>query len=135
MAYSKINAIELCNVVSINSISRDGTNKFLGQTKGLSCTREPIVSDGPVLTKDIICTDPLDREPTGDVKFSTDGAPGDVKSDALLTKGDSLCSPETKLEEGWYIFFGEFGEGYDGYQIINMDGSADCKPAEITTCS
>ena len=120
MAYSKINAIELCNVVSINSISRDGTNKFLGQTKGLSCTREPIVSDGPV---------------TGDVKFSTDGAPGDVKSDALLTKGDSLCSPETKLEEGWYIFFGEFGEGYDGYQIINMDGSADCKPAEITTCS
>jgi len=131
MAFSSKNGISMCDIASFNSISRDGS-KCLGITKGVSCTREPIITDGPVLTKDLICTDILDREPTGPIKFSTVGAPGVVNSESDLTITKGVCG-DNKLPLGWYVFWGKDGPGYEGYQIVRTDGS-DCKPAEITTC-
>ena len=106
MAFSSKNGIGLCDTASFNNLSRAGTSSICGITQGVSCTREPIITDGPVIDKPTLCENILSREPTGGLKSSTNGAPGDVKLDSILTKGNTLCSPATKLDTGWYVFWG-----------------------------
>ena len=131
MAFSQLNGIALCDVVTINGISRNASNKILGQTQGVGCSHEPIVTDGPEVSREEICTDILQREPTGSVKFTDFGAPGNIAARSQLTDVDGACSGGSKLPVGWYVFFGPDGPGYDGYQIIEMDGRADCLPKAI----
>ena len=133
MAFSSKNGIGLCDTVSFNNISRAATSSICGITQGVSCTREPIITDGPVLTRDLICADILEREPTGGSRFSTDGAPGSVTLLSDITTTDEEPADGNKLAIGWYVFWGSDGPGYEGYQIVRTDGVSH-KPAEITTC-
>ena len=105
MAFSSFNGIALCNMVTINGLSRASSNQILGQTQGVSCTREPIVTDGPAVDIDTICTDVLDREPSGPVKYTTVGEPGGLSVRSVLTDTDAACGAN-KLTPGWYVFFG-----------------------------
>jgi|TARA_R110002167_G_scaffold44619_3_gene134113 hypothetical protein len=124
MSFSSKNGISMCDIASFNNISRDGS-KCLGLTKGVSCTKEPLVTDGPAETKAAICTDFRDRSPNGPIKFSGTGPPGivNINSDLTITKG--VCSAGNRLPQGWYIFWGKEGPGYDGYQVAYLSGS-DC---------
>ena len=46
-----------------------------------------------------------------------------INSDLTITKG--VCSAGNRLPQGWYIFWGKEGPGYDGYQVAYLSGS-DC---------
>ncbi len=134
MAFSQLNGVALCDWVTINGMSRNATNTIIGQTQGVTCGKDPILSDGPTVSREVICTDILEREPSGDVKFVTNiGEAGNLGARSVLST-DGVCSVGTKLPVGWYVFFGENGPGYDGYQIVEMDGRSSCMPATITTC-
>jgi len=132
MAFSSKNGVEMCDIASFNNISRD-SSECLGIIKGVSCTRDPIITDGPVLTKDLICADILDREPTGGAKFSTDGAPGLVTLLSDITTTDADPIEGNTLAIGWYVFWGSDGPGYEGYQVVRTDGVSH-KLAEISAC-
>jgi len=132
MAFSSKNGVEMCDIVSFNNISRAGTSSICGITQGVSCDREPIITDGPALTKELICADILDAEPTGGSKFSTEGAPGSVTLSSNITTSNAE-SGGNALPIGWYVFWGPDGPGYEGYQIVRTDG-VSCNPVEITTC-
>ena len=135
MAFSQLNGIALCNLVTINGISRNATNQFIGQTQGVSCSHEPILTGGPEITKADICTNVLDRSPSGTIKYTDFGAPGTISGRSKITSSSGACSGANKLPIGWYVFFGPDGPGYTGYQIIEMDGSSSCFPATVTGCS
>ena len=135
MAFSSFNGIALCNMVTINGISRNASNQIIGQTQGVGCSHEPILGDGPTVSREVICTGVLDREPSGGVKFATNtGAPGSLDTRSILTDTVGVCSGASKLPVGWYVFFGPDGPGYDGYQILEMDGDGSCMPNTVTTC-
>ena len=134
MAFSQLNGISLCSLVTINGMSRNATSEFMGQTQGISCGKDPILSDGPVVSREEICLGVLDRTPTVGVKFVGGGVPGFVGARSVITSTDGACSGASKLPPGWYVFFGPNGPGYDGYQIVQMDGNSSCYPATVTGC-
>ena len=134
MAFSQLNGISLCSLVTINGMSRNATSQFMGQTQGISCGKDPILSDGPVISREEICSGVLDRDPTGGVDFVHNDVPGNLDTKSIITSTDGVCSGASKLPPGWYVFFGPNGPGRDGYQIVQMDGNSSCFPATVTGC-
>ncbi len=134
MAFSHLNGVALCDWVTINGMSRNATNTIIGQTQGVTCGKDPILSDGPVVSRDVICTGILDREPTGGVDFVHNDVPGNLDTKSIITSTDGVCNGASKLAVGWYVFFGPQGPGYDGYQVVQMDGNGSCLPADVTGC-
>ena len=138
MAFSSKNGIALCNIVAFNGISRNATNQLIGQTQGVGCSHEPILSDGPLPTKEAICLNVLDREPDNNIKYSNALPPGQLTTKSIVTTTDGSCVPSSKLPTGWYVFFGPEGPGYDGYQIAQFTGGGEgggCYAATVTDCS
>jgi len=133
MFFSSKNGVGLCDTASYNNLSRESSN-CNGINKGVTCLREPIVDSGPVIDKATLCDGILLRTPDGGIKSSTIGSPGHVALNSIITKVNTPCGSATSLPTGGYVFWGRKGPGYEGYQVINMDGSLDCQPAEITTC-
>ena len=134
MGFNVINGINICNLVTINGISRNATDQFIGQTQGISCTHQPILSDNPLPTKAAACLGVLDREPAGGVKYSN-VPPGSLTIKSVITTTTGACIAATELPVGWYVIFGPNGPGENGYQIAQFTGNSNCYPEVVTDCS
>jgi len=130
MAFSHINTVGICSTVSCTGVNIS-TAAPLGQLPGVSCVTNPVISGGPHETIGDACSDLL--SPPNSVKFSNNSTAGNVIVTSELTNGEVGCGVDGAImEEGVYIFYGKFGVGYPGYQIVTMDGRINCRPKIIT---